>query len=156
METAVLNLTHLRIDWNVLGIVAMPGSLLVLALTLALLGRALRRTRALIRADLARIFEQLDLLRFDTQQAAVAAPATAPATATATATAVPCEPPVLFRAGPRDADSRGGVGDYYAAAQLAAHGSTAAEIAARCGIVGGEARVLVALQQARARRVAAA
>ena len=46
-----------------------------------------------------------------------------------------------------------GASDYYAAAQLAARGSSAAEIAGRCGIVNAEARVLVALQQARARRV---
>ena len=49
-------------------------------------------------------------------------------------------------------DLVGSAGDYYAAAQLAARGSSAAEIANRCGIVNGEARVLVALQQARARR----
>ena len=56
---------------------------------------------------------------------------------------------VTFQFPTRDIDP---VGDYYAAAQLAARGSSAAEIANRCGIVNGEARVLVALQQARARR----
>ena len=44
--------------------------------------------------------------------------------------------------------------DYQAAARLAAHGAPLSEIAERCGVVAGEARVLLALQQraANARR----
>ena len=59
METAVLNLTHLRIDWNVLGIIAMPVSLLVLALTLALLGSLV----ALWRDEMTLLFGDEDHVR---------------------------------------------------------------------------------------------
>jgi len=115
-------------DWTLVLGAALPASLFALALALLLLGRSLRRGHRAHRAELARIFEQLDLLRLDAQHAGVAE--------------VAAQEPQLV----------GGVGDYYAAAQLAARGSSAAEIANRCGIVNGEARVLVALQQARSGR----
>ena len=134
----MLSLNHLQPDWPLIGMAALPLSLLVLALSLSLLAGSLTRQRNVVKADLARIFEQLDLLRFDAQQADTAALSPVPSTSAV------------------NADPKGGIGDYYAAAQLAARGSTAAEIAERCGIVSGEARVLVALQQARIRRVEAA
>ena len=134
----MLSLNHLQPDWNLIGTAAMPLSLLVLALSLGLLAGSLTRQRNVVNADLARIFEQLDLLRFDAQQTDTAALSPGPSTSAV------------------NADLKGSIGDYYAAAQLAARGSTAAEIAERCGIVSGEARVLVALQQARIRRAEAA
>ena len=134
----MLSLNHLQPDWSLIGMAELPLSLLVLALSLGLLAGSLTRQRNVVKADLARIFEQLDLLRFDAQQTDTAALSPVPSTSAV------------------NADLKGGIGDYYAAAQLAARGSTAAEIAERCGIVSGEARVLVALQQARIRRVEAA
>ncbi len=134
----MLKLPALHADWTTILSAALPASLLLLALCILVLSFALRRGHRTQRAELARIFEQLDLLRFDAQQAATAS-GTAPGKA---------EAPEL-QAAPHLV---GSAGDYYAAAQLAARGSSAAEIANRCGIVNGEARVLVALQQARARR----
>jgi hypothetical protein len=136
----MLKFHTLHPDWITILSAALPASLLLLGLCMLVLSFALRRGHRAHRAELARIFEQLDLLRFDAQQAA-AAPLAAPAAPAASG----------VQAAP---DLVGGAGDYYAAAQLAARGSSAAEIANRCGIVNGEARVLVALQQARARRTA--
>ena len=134
----MLRFAPLHPDWTLIGSLALPTSLVLLAASLLLLSRALAGQRHALRGELARIFEQLDLLRFDAQQSAlVAAPAAA-------------APPPALRAAGTGLDR--GAGDYNAAAQLAARGSSAAEIAGRCGIVNGEARVLVALQQARARR----
>ncbi len=137
-------------DWTLILSAALPASLLALALSLAVLSYTLRRGHRAHRDELARIFEQLDLLRFDAQQGAAAAalPATAPAAATQREAALAAA--VMAR----ETDIISGAGDYYAAAQLAARGSSAADIANRCGIVNGEARVLVALQQARAKRAA--
>ncbi|MBS0387338.1 MAG: DUF2802 domain-containing protein [Proteobacteria bacterium] len=141
---------HLHPDWTLILSAALPASLLALALAVFVLGYSLRRGHRTHRAELARIFEQLDLLRFDAQQdAAAATVATAPREANADAAA---DSALLAAVMAREPQLLGGTGDYYAAAQLAARGSSAAEIANRCGIVNGEARVLVALQQARSRR----
>ena len=134
----MLKFHALHPDWTTILSAALPASLLLLALGMFVLSFTLRRGHRAHRAELARIFEQLDLLRFDAQQAATAHVAAPGASAASEVQAAP--------------DLVGSAGDYYAAAQLAARGSSAAEIANRCGIVNGEARVLVALQQARARR----
>ena len=134
-------------DWTTILSAALPASLLLLALCILVLSFTLRHGHRAHRAELARVFEQLDLLRFDAQQAATAS-AAAPG-----ASAAPGVPGSSATPGlPAAPELVGSAGDYYAAAQLAARGSSAAEIANRCGIVNGEARVLVALQQARARR----
>jgi hypothetical protein len=133
-------------DWTFIGQLALPASLLLLAASLLLLTLALARQRRQHGGDLARIFEQLDLLRFDAQQAAAAPASVVPFAPPARSTAASAV------AAPAGAAAAYGASDYYAAAQLAARGSSAVEIAGRCGIVNGEARVLVALQQARARR----
>ena len=138
----MLRFSLLHPDWTLLGNLALPASLLLLSASLLLLTRALARQPHALRGELARIFEQLDLLRFDAQQPL--APAAPAAAAPLPASAAPA-------AAAATAADHGG-SDYYAAAQLAAGGSSAADIAGRCGIVNGEARVLVALQQARARR----
>jgi hypothetical protein len=145
-----LNL-HLHPDWTLVLSAALPASLLALALALCVLSYTLRRGHRAHRAELARIFEQLDLLRFDTQQAA-ATSAPPHDTAAGFAGGTDADTALLAAVMAREPQLVSGAGDYYAAAQLAARGSSAAEIANRCGIVNGEARVLVALQQARARR----
>lgn len=140
---------HLHPDWTLILSAALPASLLALALAVCILSYSLRRGHRTHRAELARIFEQLDLLRFDAQQNATT---TAEAAADETRGAATADGALLAAVMAREPQLLGGSGDYYAAAQLAARGSSAAEIANRCGIVNGEARVLVALQQARARR----
>lgn len=141
-----LNL-HLHPDWTLILSASLPASLLALALAVCVLSYTLRRGHRAHRAELARIFEQLDLMRFDTQQvAATNAPSSDTAGGAAADTALRAAVMV------REPQHVSGAGDYYAAAQLAARGSSATEIANRCGIVNGEARVLVALEQARARR----
>ena len=142
-----LNL-HLQPDWTLILGAALPASLLALALAVCVLSHTLRRGHRAHRAELARIFEQLDLLRFDAQQAATAAAAPSPAANGDAVAGREWSAAALAR----EHQLPSGAGDYYAAAQLAARGSSAAEIANRCGIVNGEARVLVALQQARTRR----
>jgi Protein of unknown function (DUF2802) len=141
-------IANLQLDWTALGSALSSASLLLLGAGLCLLARLLVRERRVSRADLARIFEQLDLLRFDAQQAGAAS---APG-ALSRNPSLPAEPPVLTRALQAPAGTSSTISDYYTAAQLAARGASTAEIAERCGIVTGEARVLVALQQARARR----
>jgi len=147
---------HLHADWAVIGhaaaLLSTAGWLLLMPALAAGLWRVrqrLARERQQLQGELARIFEQLDLLRLDAQEGAIPV-------------ASPPEVPVLPAV---QCDSRAqGLGgeygqhasDYHTAARLAARGSSAAEIAERCGLVGGEARVLVALQQARARRAEAA
>jgi hypothetical protein len=153
------DLKTLVLDW---GSLANGAVLLTLSGSILLLCRSVTRARTQLQRELARIFEQLDLLRLDAQRQ--------PAGDMSVATAQPereRELPVLAAVhGTLDATvassrkSRRGaaaeVGDYYAAAQLAASGTPINEISERCGIVSGEARVLVALQQARARRAGAA
>ena len=146
-EYLMLKIHALHPDWTTILSAALPASLLLLALGILVLSFTLRRGHRAHRAELARIFEQLDLLRFDAQQVVAASVPAADAAGATTREAAQ-----LASLLAREPDLVGGAGDYYAAAQLAARGSSAAEIANRCGIVNGEARVLVALQQARARR----
>ena len=146
----MLRFHALHPDWTLILSAALPASLLALALSLCVLSYTLRRGHRAHRGELARIFEQLDLLRFDAQQAAVAATPIAPAPMVSASREAALAAAVMAR----ETDIVSGAGDYYAAAQLAARGSSAVEIANRCGIVNGEARVLVALQQARAKRAA--
>ncbi|MGH8252607.1 MAG: hypothetical protein ACRES2_01120 [Steroidobacteraceae bacterium] len=146
---------HLHPDWTLILNAALPASLLALALAVCVLSFTLRRGHRTHRAELARIFEQLDLLRFDTQQAGIAnstARESGVVTRSNVDTEMDSDSALMAAVIEREPHIVGSVGDYYAAAQLAARGSSAAEIASRCGIVNGEARVLVALQQARTRR----
>jgi hypothetical protein len=146
---------HLQPDWTLILSAALPASLLALALALCVLSFTLRRGQRAHSTELARVFEQLDLLRFDSQQAR-AENATVREADAGKRSGVDTEPDsdsaLMAAVIAREPQLVGGAGDYYAAAQLAARGSSAAEIAHRCGIVNGEARVLVALQQARTRR----
>jgi len=144
--------SQLHPDWTLILSAALPASLLLLSLALCVLCFTLRHGHGKHRAELARIFEQLDLLRLDAQQAGTGHEPGAGARAVETGDAS-SDSALMAAVIAREPQIVGSVGDYYAAAQLAARGSSAAEIADRCGIVNGEARVLVALQQARTRRV---
>lgn len=145
--------SQLHPDWTLILGAALPASLLLLALALCVLSFTLRHGHRRHRAELARIFEQLDLLRLDAQQAGGTHEPGAGTHAGGTDEAS-SDAALMAAVIAREPQIVGSIGDYYAAAQLAARGSSAAEIAERCGIVNGEARVLVALQQARTRRTA--
>lgn len=108
---------------------AVAGAMALAALTLLTQWRALRRMRQAVQRDLARIFEQVDLLRLDAQQSSLAS-------------SVPAAPPVSLASVPTlDA----GVG-YAAALELAARGADEREITGRCGLTTAEARILVAMR----------
>jgi hypothetical protein len=124
-------------DWSEAALAAAilaPALVLVLVLEL----RSTQRFRRQVGQDLARIFEQLDLVRFENQQLLEQRPAEA----TRPPTAVPVVVPAPDR----------GASDYGIAARLAAAGAGPKEISARAGLATGEARVLAALQSARAQR----
>jgi len=133
-----IDLNLLRIDWPLLLSACALGGTLLGGVTV---GVHLRRTRRRVLGTLERVFEQLDLMRFDAQ---------------------PVDEPVGVRESAgisvspaaRRAMPPAELADYQAAARLAAHGAPLSEIAERCGVVAGEARVLLALQQraANARR----
>jgi hypothetical protein len=112
---------------------ALLGAALITILALLSQWRILRRMRQAMQRDLARIFEQVDLLRLDSQQSMDLEAAPAPAFAAAP---------------PADAGL-----SYAAALELASRGADENEITARCGLSGAEARILVAMRgmQGRAR-----
>lgn len=137
----------LRIDWPLLLSAVAVGITLLGGCTL---GWQIRRTRLRVMGNLERVFEQLDLLRLeslpepDARQFAPPQPlppqAPPPRTAVRSAAANRApQPPAELT-------------DYQAAARLAARGVPLAEIADRCGVVAGEARVLLALQRGAAQR----
>jgi hypothetical protein len=117
----------IRIDFNQVALLAV-----VVISSVALLSqwRAFRRMRMVMQRDLARIFEQVDLMRFDAQQE--------PAMES-----LPTLLPTLAAAPGVMADASLG---YAAALELAAHGADEAEITARCGLSAAEARILVAMR----------
>jgi hypothetical protein len=130
-----LHFELLRIDWPLL----LSGTALGLTLVGGLaMGMQLRRTRRRVLGTLERVFEQLDLMRLDAQPQDEPVLAPIRAQARAPAAALPA-----MRRPPAPAE----LVDYQSAARLAAHGAPLAEIADRCGVVAGEARVLLALQQ---------
>jgi Protein of unknown function (DUF2802) len=152
-------MTH---DWTQF---ALASSVMTLGLVVALEVRAFTRLRHEVTRDLARIFEQLDLVRFETQQlrelpvrpasASVAAlrpveRSTPRAPLERAAQRAPGERGILSPApelAPQARDS------YSDAARMAADGAQAHEIAMKCGLATGEARILVGLQAARSRRI---
>lgn len=123
-------------DWSE---AALAAAILALALVLVLELRSTQRLRRLVGQELGRIFEQLDLVRFENQQLLEQRVPDLPLRAPAIPVA--CVPPAERVAA-----------DYGAAARLAAAGADAAEIVARAGLASGEARMLAALQSARSRR----
>ena len=146
-----LHIDLLRIDWPLLLSATALGATLLGGVTM---GLQMRRTRRRVLGTLERVFEQLDLMRLDTQPedvpelapvrvAAVARPdVTRPDVASGRAARAP-----LARANPGASVAPAELADYQTAARLAARGAPLAEIADRCGVVAGEARVLLALQQ---------
>lgn len=150
MQFLTSTLQHLRIDW-----VAVNTALVIIALaTVTLLLQAqLRRLRRQSSCDLQRVFELLDLMRLDTQEQMAMAPTINPPAALPFAMPPPASPPAppagrLALFDTRESEDV----DYRTAARLAETGTSLREIAERCGLASGEAKVLIALQQARAKR----
>ena len=147
MQFLTTTLQHLRFDWAAINTMLVIVALGVVTL---LLQAQLRRLRRQSNRDLQRVFELLDLMRLDAQEQLAQAPTINPPMSTTinapyALTAASTKP---LRRDLRSSDEV----DYRAAARLAERGSSLREIAERCGLVSGEARVLVALQQARAKR----
>ncbi|HTP39025.1 MAG TPA: hypothetical protein VMI92_05575 [Steroidobacteraceae bacterium] len=123
---------------------ALAVAVLMLGLVVALELRSLRRLRGGLARDVERLFEQLDLVRFDGQRVVDAQRADVPRIdtrpAVRTAPTAPVALPMV----------QGSVAaDYVAAGQFAAGGANATDIARRSA---GEARVLAALQKMRNER----
>jgi Protein of unknown function (DUF2802) len=142
-------------DWTQ---IALASSVLALGVVVALEVQAFARLRREVTRDLARIFEQLDLVRFETQQlrespVPPARPASAPVASLRTverSQRAPGERGILAQASVAAPAARDNYSD---AARMAADGAEAREIAEKCGLASGEARILVGLQAARSRRI---
>ena len=106
---------------------ALAAAVVALGLVILLELRSIKLLRRSMDSNLGRVFEQLDLMRFEHPPPAPAA-ASAPTTDTATGNA------------------------YTAAAALASSGMQPEEIAQRCGLAAGEARLLASLAAARVGR----
>lgn len=139
MNYLTTHLASLNFDWAAINTALVMA---MLAATTLLLYAQLRGLRLRSARALERIFEQLDLLRLDAMERASAPP----------------PPPRAARSEQRAAIATDGVAtvDYRTATRLAERGTSIQEISERCGLVSGEARVLLALQQARAQRSVAA
>jgi hypothetical protein len=150
---------------------ALAAAVLTLGLVMLLELRSFNRLRRSVDINLGRVFEQLEMLRAESRkmldaqavaQAQAAALLAAPSRALAgerqtverpLAAAAPIERPAVEStaldfvvAPPIDNDA------YLNANTLAARGLTPEEIAARCGLPAGEARLLASLASARGRR----
>jgi len=117
---------------------ALAAAVLALGVVMLLELRSLGRLRNTVSRDLSRVFEQLDLLRFDSQQLIEVQTVAPPAPAVA-------QP----RPNPIRTDD---AADLARVSRLAAEGVAVKEIADRCHLPAGEARLLLALQNAQARR----
>lgn len=150
-QSATHAITRLHVDWPLVQSVATTAAPAVcagvLAIALLLLARALVRRNAIATAapspapavDAGALGESLAALRGELARCGERIDALQSAVHSSQAT---------LRAA-----SRGGR-DYSGAERLAARGAEPREIASRTGLVRAEASVLVALQQARARRLA--
>jgi hypothetical protein len=112
-------------------------AVLVLGLVVALELRSLSQLRRTLNLDLQRVFEQLDLVRFDGQQLAEAQQQSHRALQRS-AVALPIV--------------QGSVAADYAAPQLPDRAAASPDSARRTGLAAGEQRVLVALQKLRSER----
>jgi Protein of unknown function (DUF2802) len=116
---------------------ALAAAVVALGLVILLELRSIKMLRRSLDSNLGRVFEQLDLMRFEhlPAEGADAQAATGRATASTTAAAAPA-------AG----------NAYAAAATFASSGMQPEEIAQRCGLAAGEARLLASLAAARTGR----
>jgi hypothetical protein len=122
---------------------ALAAAVVTLGLVILLELRSIKLLRRSVDNSMGRVFEQLDLLRFDQQpdetHCAQAASVTRAGMPAGAASAPVAAAPAAGNA-------------YAAAATLASTGMRAEEIAQRCGLAAGEARLLASLAAARAGR----
>ncbi|HWW20246.1 MAG TPA: DUF2802 domain-containing protein [Steroidobacteraceae bacterium] len=137
-----MTMTWFQLSWlHEISQSALAAAVVTLGLVILLELRSIKLLRRSIDNSLGRVFEQLDLLRFEQQPVATDAVA-APAARNAT--------PVLSNVGPAATATAPAAGNpYVAAAALASTGMKAEEIAQRCGLAAGEARLLASLAAAR-------
>ncbi|HEX4024312.1 MAG TPA: hypothetical protein VHX52_06350 [Steroidobacteraceae bacterium] len=149
---------------------ALAAAVVTLGLVILLELRSVMRLRQAVESNLARVFEQLDLLRFESQQLIegqqlIEAHTQAGAAANRLFATAPAPTPIPVSARPAAAaqvqaqaqakaqtETGRASGVYQNAAALATSGAPAREIAERYGLATGEARLLSSLAQARGRR----
>jgi hypothetical protein len=138
----IVTLTWLQLGWvQEISQSALAVAVAILGAVILLELRSIKLLRRAFDTQLGRVFEQLDLMRFESQQPAdadsrVAQPAAPGQPASQSAVPSP----------------HAGGNAYAAAAALASSGMRAEEIAQRCGLAAGEARLLASLAAARSRR----
>jgi hypothetical protein len=134
-----VTMTWLQMSWlHEISQTALAAAVVTLGVVILLELRSIKLMRHAMDAHLGRVFEQLDLLRFDQQPVAIKPNEGT----TASKTIVPAATP---------APSSGGDA-YAAAAALASTGMRPEDIAQRCGLAAGEARLLASLAAARVSR----
>ena len=135
-----MTLTWLQIGWlHEISQSALAAAVAILGAVILLELRSIKSLRQALDKQLGRVFEQLDLMRFETQQPVqVDSRPISPARAEAPTASVTA--------------SLSGNNAYAAAAALASSGMRPEEIAQRCGLATAEARLLSSLAAARSRR----
>jgi len=158
-------LGHIWLYLHDASVTALAAAVVTLGVVIMLELRSVLRLRHVLDQQLSRVFEQLDLLRFETHQllegqqsmppqasSAMPSPSTAPALSAASAPAATMPHPGLSVVASASAAPMAPGVVYQNAAALAASGASSREIAQRLGLAAGEARLLSSLAQARARR----
>jgi hypothetical protein len=141
-----MNMTWLQMNWlHEISQTALAAAVLTLGVVILLELRSIKLMRHAMDTHLGRVFEQLDLLRFEqhsiearSSESTVASPALS-----LTPTSLnPANAPAPL----------GGSNAYAAAAALASTGMQPEDIAQRCGLAAGEVRLLASLAAARVSR----
>jgi uncharacterized protein DUF2802 len=122
---------------------ALAAAILILGLVIMLELRSIRSMKRNLDTHLARVFEQLDLLRMDHSTRGDGADVRMVPVPVAAVTPAVVTPAPLSSIGDNP---------YAAAAALASSGMSADEIARRCGLAAGEARLLASLAAAKSGR----
>jgi hypothetical protein len=131
-----MSVTWLQMTWlHEISQSALATAVLTLGVVILLELRSIKQLRRTMDKSMGRVFEQLDLLRFDNQPGESAA--RQPATVR----------PLVTAANPNSPPTNGN--PYAAAAALASTGMRPEEIAQRCGLAAGEARLLASMAAAR-------
>lgn len=123
---------------------ALALAILILGVVIMLELRSIRSMKRNLDAHLARVFEQLDLLRLDQSAGQPAQEPLRIVPVPVAAVAPAAAPPASL--------ASSGSNPYATAAALASSGMGADEIARRCGLAAGEARLLASLAAAKSGR----
>jgi hypothetical protein len=135
----VMTVTWFQLSWlHEISQSALAAAVVTLGVVILLELRSIKLLKRSVDNNLGRVFEQLDLLRLEQQPEQGARRDGAPARAPAHTGGSVATPAAAGNA-------------YTAAAALASTGMRAEEIAQRCGLAAGEARLLASLAAARTR-----